>query len=92
MDLMRLQDNSKHKVQVCFWDSMVLGYATAANLLREMNDGLSIQTNPILDGWAQHELGSSFIFEERERERDLEHSVGSQKLPYLFIWEKFSLK
>ena len=37
----RFCDTCKNKVQVGYWDSIFLGYETAADLLKEINDGLA---------------------------------------------------
>lgn len=42
MDLvLRFWDNVINKVQVRYWDSMFLGHATAADLLKKINEGLA---------------------------------------------------
>ena len=39
--VLRFWDTCKNKVQVYYWDSMFLGYATAVDLLKKINDGLA---------------------------------------------------
>ena len=42
MDLvLRFWDTCNNKVQVRYWDSMFLGHATAADLLKNTNDAIS---------------------------------------------------
>jgi len=42
MDLvLRFWDTCNNKVQVLYWDSMFLGHATAADLLKNTNDAIS---------------------------------------------------
>ena len=72
MDLvLRFWDSYKNKFQVRYWDLMFLRHATAAELLKKINDGLAglvlSKQNPIVDGQTQHELKSSFRYEKRSR-------------------------
>ena len=39
--VLRFCDTCKNKVQVCYWNLMFLGYETAADLLKKVNDGLA---------------------------------------------------
>ena len=39
--VLRFWDTCKNEVQVYYWDSMFLGYATAVDLLKKINDGLA---------------------------------------------------
>ena len=45
---------------------MFLGHATAADLLKKINDGLAALDFPVVDGRTQRELESSFRYEKRK--------------------------
>lgn len=65
MDLvLRFWDSYKNKFQVRYWDLMFLWHATAAELLKKINDGLAglvlSKQNPVVDGQTQHELKKFF--------------------------------